>query len=214
MCLSVCLSVSVCLWAMISSVAWGYGATQALPWTTIVLLMTLWVFGESGFLVGVSVCVPVCVCLSLSVCLSMFVFVFVCLSLYVYLCMCLYVVINSVIWGSGATQALPWTTVVLLMTLWVFGESGFPGWYICLCACLSVCLSVSVCLCVCLWAIISSVAWGYGATQALPWTTVVLLMTLWVFGESGFLVCVSVCCLPVSLSFCCLSIVCLPLSTV
>ena len=173
---------------MINSVAWGYGATQALPWTTVVLLMTLWVFGECRFLVGVSVCVPVClsVCLSVSQCLSV----------------CLWAMINSVAWGYGATQALPWTTVVLLMTLWVFGECRFlVGVSVCVPVCLSVCLSVSQCLSVCLWAMINSVAWGYGATQALPWTTVVLLMTLWVFGECRFLVGVSVC-VPVSLCAC------------
>ncbi|ESO96693.1 hypothetical protein LOTGIDRAFT_174735 [Lottia gigantea] len=32
------------VWALINSVAWGYGTTQALPWTTVVLLMALWVF--------------------------------------------------------------------------------------------------------------------------------------------------------------------------
>lgn len=32
------------IWAVINSVAWGYGTTQALPWTTVVLLMCLWMF--------------------------------------------------------------------------------------------------------------------------------------------------------------------------
>ncbi|XP_005109383.3 transmembrane 9 superfamily member 1 [Aplysia californica] len=32
------------VWAVINSVAWGYGTTRALPWTTVVLLMALWVF--------------------------------------------------------------------------------------------------------------------------------------------------------------------------
>ncbi|XP_025091367.1 transmembrane 9 superfamily member 1-like [Pomacea canaliculata] len=32
------------VWSVINSVAWAYGATQALPWTTVVLLMALWVF--------------------------------------------------------------------------------------------------------------------------------------------------------------------------
>ncbi|XP_060068139.1 transmembrane 9 superfamily member 1-like [Ylistrum balloti] len=32
------------VWAVVNSVAWGYGTTQALPWTTIVLLMCLWLF--------------------------------------------------------------------------------------------------------------------------------------------------------------------------
>lgn len=34
------------IWAVINSVAWGYGTTQALPWTTVVLLMCLWMFGR------------------------------------------------------------------------------------------------------------------------------------------------------------------------
>ena len=34
------------VWAVVNSVAWGYGATQALPWTTVVLLMALWLFSE------------------------------------------------------------------------------------------------------------------------------------------------------------------------
>ncbi|XP_076457031.1 transmembrane 9 superfamily member 1-like [Babylonia areolata] len=32
------------VWAVVNSVAWGYGATQALPWTTVVMLMALWMF--------------------------------------------------------------------------------------------------------------------------------------------------------------------------
>ncbi|XP_041361751.1 transmembrane 9 superfamily member 1-like [Gigantopelta aegis] len=32
------------VWSFINSVAWAYGTTQALPWTTIILLIALWVF--------------------------------------------------------------------------------------------------------------------------------------------------------------------------
>ncbi|XP_076437567.1 transmembrane 9 superfamily member 1-like [Babylonia areolata] len=32
------------VWATVNSVAWAYGATLALPWTTIVLLIALWLF--------------------------------------------------------------------------------------------------------------------------------------------------------------------------
>ncbi|KAK6167869.1 hypothetical protein SNE40_021800 [Patella caerulea] len=32
------------VWAIVNSVAWGYGTTQALPWQTVILLMALWVF--------------------------------------------------------------------------------------------------------------------------------------------------------------------------
>ncbi|KAL5014817.1 hypothetical protein ScPMuIL_009087 [Solemya velum] len=32
------------VWCVVNSVAWGYGTTQALPWTTVVLLMALWIF--------------------------------------------------------------------------------------------------------------------------------------------------------------------------
>ena len=30
------------VWSVINSVAWGYGSTQALPWTTILFLMSFW----------------------------------------------------------------------------------------------------------------------------------------------------------------------------
>ncbi|KAL3887903.1 hypothetical protein ACJMK2_000290 [Sinanodonta woodiana] len=32
------------VWAVVNSIAWAYGTTQALPWTTVVLLMALWLF--------------------------------------------------------------------------------------------------------------------------------------------------------------------------
>lgn len=32
------------VWAIINSVAWAYGTTQALPWTTVVMLICLWIF--------------------------------------------------------------------------------------------------------------------------------------------------------------------------
>ncbi|KAL8572570.1 Transmembrane 9 superfamily member 1 [Nucella lapillus] len=32
------------VWATVNSVAWGYGATMALPWMTVILLMALWLF--------------------------------------------------------------------------------------------------------------------------------------------------------------------------
>lgn len=33
------------VWAVVNSVAWAYGTTQALPVGTIILLMCLWMFG-------------------------------------------------------------------------------------------------------------------------------------------------------------------------
>ncbi|XP_046560989.1 transmembrane 9 superfamily member 1-like [Haliotis rubra] len=32
------------VWSFINSVAWAYGTTQALPWTTVIMLMALWLF--------------------------------------------------------------------------------------------------------------------------------------------------------------------------
>ena len=34
------------VWALVNSVAWGYGTTQALPVGTVILLMSLWLFGK------------------------------------------------------------------------------------------------------------------------------------------------------------------------
>ena len=35
------------VWAVVNSVAWAYGTTQALPVGTIILVMCLWMFGKS-----------------------------------------------------------------------------------------------------------------------------------------------------------------------
>lgn len=41
------------IWAFVNTVAWGYGTTQALPWTTVVLLMLTWlVIGYPLTIVG------------------------------------------------------------------------------------------------------------------------------------------------------------------
>lgn len=54
------------VWSVINSVAWAYGATQALPWTTVVLLMALWVFSESlYFYIPYTVQPAFCVCRSI-----------------------------------------------------------------------------------------------------------------------------------------------------
>ena len=34
------------VWALVNSIAWAYGSTQALPWGTVILLGSLWGFRE------------------------------------------------------------------------------------------------------------------------------------------------------------------------
>ena len=51
------------VWAVINSVAWGYGTTRALPWTTVVLLMALWVFGK--FMLMSEFVLFICTCMTL-----------------------------------------------------------------------------------------------------------------------------------------------------
>ena len=45
------ISVPFCLvWIVVNTVAWGYGTTQALPFMTVILLMSLWLFGKYMYL--------------------------------------------------------------------------------------------------------------------------------------------------------------------
>lgn len=37
-----------CVWSFVNTVAWVYQSTQALPFTTIILLMCIWLMGESS----------------------------------------------------------------------------------------------------------------------------------------------------------------------
>ena len=37
------------VWSVVNSVAWYHGSTQALPFTTIVLLMFIWLIGAEFF---------------------------------------------------------------------------------------------------------------------------------------------------------------------
>ena len=48
-CISLFLVPFFVIWSFVNTIAWSYQSTQALPFTTVLLLMLIWIFGNFDF---------------------------------------------------------------------------------------------------------------------------------------------------------------------